>query len=780
MNLSNVLAKSTTESFSEKYFTCLIEESFVTLAIWGDIAHHPKVITVGTPKEWQELSSLTDAIEIGLEEFHDESEGISKVLFSLPESWVDSADIKTEYKHVLKQMTQKLDLQPVGFVVTLEALFHYIFQYKTSSVRTLFLNIGSSECSLYVCEHGKILQKEQFGRSEQFVDDVIEGVSRLKVRPMPAEMYFFSFDLTLDQLEEYKQAFLQHDWEKDELFSHLPTIDVLTRSAMVEAACMTGGSETLHLNGSKDKEDTPPLPTHESVAQLVEAEEQSSAVDEVLEEDGGDDAADTDETVQKKPKMFSFGIPISPKAHAEQSPETESETEEEGTAEEAVEFAIEEADGQETAPKGKKSFKFSFPKFTFFSFKKKPKQEAENHSENSTLAQFSAKKKKKMVTIAVGVGLIALLASFAGVAAWINGQRTAEVHITLKTVPVSTDAVINLDPKISQTDNVNKILKVKVVNKEVKDTQETSTTGSKIVGEKAKGSIIILNKTTSLKTFPKGTEVKSGAKVFLTDEDATVASASTKETGDGQTMEYGKKEVAITAKDIGADYNIDKDGEFLIANFSKDTYAGRNEKALSGGSSHEVQAVAKEDMQKLSSSLKKSLIEQAEKDLKSSIPEGEYLVLSGKSKVLSEEYSAKLADETNTLKLTMSLSVEGYTYRSEDLGPIAKDQLLSLVPDGGVLLEDKIDILSKENEEASDSATLSLDATLSSSYVPPTSSDQWIEEIAGKTVEQAKHLLSEKSEIKSVEVELQPALAKLLSGKLPTDKRKINLSKKVE
>lgn len=764
MQLSNVLSKKVNSSeIIEKYFTCLIEDSFVTLAIWGVINDKPKVLAVGTPKEWLDLTLLTDAVELGLEEFHEQAEGVTRVLFSLPEGWVSEADIKAEYKEVLKKITHKLVLHPIGFVVTLEALFEYIFQFKTSSARILYLQLGASEYTLYLTEHGHVVQKEVFGKSEQFADDLVEGLTRLEKQPLPAQMYFFSFEVTLDQLEQDKQLFLAHDWDSVQLFHHLPTIDLLGRSDMIEAACIAGGSETLHghvsVSGSTQISET----LHEVPMDLAKTSPEN------MDNFGFTEVSQSPPSTDEPPKVYSFGVPIPPKVMKTVEPPPTSETE----TELEPEYAIDESLVDETPRRSRKAFKLSLPSLpSFGTFFSRPSEPREHHPRPRNRSRTA------VLSIIVGGGLFLMIG--VGVYGWVVLQRTADIAIVLKTLPVSADATIALDPKIAQTDPDKKILKVAIVNKEETDQEETSTTGSKIIGEKAKGTVTILNKTSSIKTIAKGTEIKLGSKIYLTDADVTLASASTKETSSGQTTDYGKKDVSVTAKEIGADFNLDKNTDFTIANFGKDTYAARNDQSLGGGSSREIQAVSKEDQQKLSASLKKSLMKKAETEMKTTLPAGEYLVLSGKSQVSSEVYSAKVGEETDKLSLTMTVKVEGYSYKAEDLKPIAKEQLSSLVPDGGALLEDKIEILSKESQSASSSAALSLDATLSSVYTPPTNSDEWLDGVKGKTMEQSKRILSERPEIKSVIIHLNPSIAEFLVARLPDDKKKISIKKSIE
>src|SRR3989344_9042579 len=176
MQLSNILSHHAPIAAASVHLTCFIEESFVTLALWTIVDGKPKVIAVGTPKEWTETANFYDAVELVIEEFH-QSEGLTRqVLFSVPESWVANNQITLHHKDILKTLCQKLNLKPLGFVVSIEALFHYIFEYKTSSILALFFQFDSQEFRVFVTEHGEIISREVVGRSENLADDIKEAL----------------------------------------------------------------------------------------------------------------------------------------------------------------------------------------------------------------------------------------------------------------------------------------------------------------------------------------------------------------------------------------------------------------------------------------------------------------------------------------------------------------------------------------------------------------------------------------------------------------------------
>jgi len=756
MDFSNVLSKSSpvTRNSSAIFLACYVEESYVTIALWQEDSGRAQVIDIGISKEWQDNQSIIDAIELGIEEFKETENFEKKILFGLPETWVKDGELKSEYKDVLKDISQKLALQPLGYVVNTEAVCQYIYKTDQASSAVLFLNVLSSSLSFYLAENGQVKQREAVGRSDSFPDDIQEALARINQRPLPTKIFFFSEQLQEEQLEEIKNEFLSYNWEEKEVFHHLPTIDVLTRDHLIEAVCIAGGAEAI--KAYQQSAELPVISKDPEIAEPVAAALPETNVSEAFDFFEVPAVAESQATAQQ-PKTFSFGVPI-PVIEAEED--------------DAEELAIDEEQVPENVVQKKRGFSLKLPSISLFK-KKEPSAQTSQPPKKSGKKQF-------LIFIILFIGLFFFALSAFGYYS-LTRQTRAEVNVLLNVEDISSKITITLDPDVDQTDAEKNILKVNTIAKDVEGSDEIKTTGSKIIGEKTTGAVTIFNKTQSIKTFSKQTEVKAGDKVYLLDEDVTVASASSK-TGRDQvvTLTPGSNSVKITAKAIGANYNLSKDAEFSIANFGKDTYLASNKDDLQNGSSREIQAVAKEDQQKLSALLKKKLQEQGEKELLESAQEGEYIVLNGQVTGVDEEFSAKVGDETTNLKLTMVISVGGYSYKAENLKPIAEAQLASQVPDGAALLEDTLGIQSEQSEDSTQSGRVTLNATLNGQFSPPTNSDQWIEEIKGRTIEQAERILKGKKEIKEVSIAIKPSFSKVILGKMPIEKKDIQLSKRVK
>ncbi len=736
----------------KKVLTCYITDTSVTLAVWEVNAGAVQVLSVGTPKEWQEESQLADAIEFGVTELKEKAKGIGEVLLGLPEEWVKDDDILPQKKTLLKNISKQTHLTPVGFVLSHEALWKYLSVKSGAANSSLFFEVSPGEIVLSLIENGQSTQHETVGRSELLIEDFQEAIARINKDLFPPQVFFFSSILTDEQLNEIKNEFLHFDWVAKGHFTRIPEVEVLKKTIVVQAISEVGGQEILKAQKSASAPVAVPTP-----APAISPEKKSVEKPVPAETDFGFEAVDA---AKEDSNVTSFGLPVAVSAVPAKPVRAP-----------IPELKEVDQDANEVLPPVKKrGFSFALP-----FFKKKPVDSAVVAVAPRRVQAASPRKLLLPV-----LGVILIVGALGGYLT-LRSQVRADVKIVLKTETVQKDVQIALDPNASSNSENQSVLKAEIVKKEASGSQETSTTGSKLIGEKAKGTVTIYNGTENTKTFAKGTEFQANNKKFLLDEEVVVASATAKiDNNLNKTLESGKKDAKIVAADIGADYNQSKETEFVIANFSKETYMARNEKDIAGGTSRESQAVAKEDPTKLMSSLKEELTKQIEKELNESKKDGEYIVVSGKSTVTKEEYSAKVGDETQNLKLTATVEAEAYIYQAQDLKPLAQNTLVELIPDGGALLEDTINILSKQSQTASSSARVILDAQISAQYTPPTNSEQWIKEIAGRTLEQAQRLLEGKPEISSVEIIFKPGIAKTLIGNMPKDESRINLIKEVK
>ncbi|HVI69095.1 MAG TPA: hypothetical protein VM581_01420 [Magnetospirillaceae bacterium] len=203
----------------------------------------------------------------------------------------------------------------------------------------------------------------------------------------------------------------------------------------------------------------------------------------------------------------------------------------------------------------------------------------------------------------------------------------ATIKISAQTVAVNVDQSLTLDPKTAASDPAKMILKpnVQQLKKSVATTFEA--TGKKDIGNKASGTITITNCDSNSSfiltggttfTAPDGHKFTSNAQETIP---GFTGSASACRNGSGTP---GTKEVAVTAIDLGDEYNV-APAAFTISGLGGDIYA-RSGAAMVGGSHQMATVVSQEDVDKA----KAQIVEPSSSDIKNDLKKqfvGDFLVI---------------------------------------------------------------------------------------------------------------------------------------------------------
>lgn len=366
--------------------------------------------------------------------------------------------------------------------------------------------------------------------------------------------------------------------------------------------------------------------------------------------------------------------------------------------------------------------------------------------------------------------LVLLLAfgSVFGVYSVIAYTYRAKLAVTIKTEPVSFDSTMTVDANASQTDPTNNILKATLRTKDVSDTSEAMTTGTKIIGDKATGSIVIYNRTTvGDKTFKAGTIVKLDDKVqFSLDSDITVPMG----TKDSSPPYQGTAVAKVTATNIGAESNIDKATELSIGGFDKASFVALTNDKFAGGSSRNIQVVSDADQKKLGDTLYAQLKQKALAAFNQESNPNEHVILSDKVSVTKKQYSDDIGKEVKSFTLTMTVTATAIVYTNDDIAAFATQKLASQIPAGAVLKSDQTVVEVNGQQAVSDSKTI-VKAKISSFIIPGFDSGQIAKVLAGKSREEAINFLQSQHAIASYTLDFQPAFAAKLMGRLPSGEK---------
>lgn len=239
-----------------------------------------------------------------------------------------------------------------------------------------------------------------------------------------------------------------------------------------------------------------------------------------------------------------------------------------------------------------------------------PKPKAKSGVKVPNFNQF----RKKMALIIAGT---VLLLAFLIWAIFFAARTT--VVITARTSDSSMNAKVNLSDQAS-TDVSSSSIKTltKSVKKDVSVTFDA--TGTKEVGEEAKGQVVFENCEESAVTVPAGTSISANGLTYVTTAPATVpmgdGSWSSGCTSAGQSSPVG-----IEASEIGAESNVAAGTVFSVAGHANNNprvfFRARASTDISGGSKREVKVVSNDDVKRAMEQLNDEGSDQARKDLSS-------------------------------------------------------------------------------------------------------------------------------------------------------------------
>lgn len=293
------------------------------------------------------------------------------------------------------------------------------------------------------------------------------------------------------------------------------------------------------------------------------------------------------------------------------------------------------------------------------------------------------------------------------------------------------------------------------------------TTGTKIIGDKASGEVTIYNRTDLNKTFTKGTVLTApGGIKFSLDADVAISSKSA---GVDYVDVPGKATVKVSASAIGSESNLAANTELTVASFDKVSYVAKNETAFSGGTSQEIQVVAKDDYEVLTSELKKELVEQLKTN-------PSYLIVSS-IKTASEEYTAKIGEEAKSVGLNMSLTASLLSYQNDDVKRLVEPQIQGAVPPGYSLAQIpvKVELTADSIDEEGSSVTGV--AKVQIALLPTYDQGGVTRIIAGKTQSEVKQIIqSQIAGVDNLTIKLQPTWWINKSGRLPRNSSRIELT----
>ncbi len=223
-------------------------------------------------------------------------------------------------------------------------------------------------------------------------------------------------------------------------------------------------------------------------------------------------------------------------------------------------------------------------------------------------------------------------------------------------------------------------LSLQVATEAANLSESKSASGKKSVGEKAKGTVAMLNYQATTKTFSKGTTIQAQSLKFVLTDDVTVASSSV---SPDLNLQPGKSNAGVVADQIGPESNLPKGQRFQVGDSPQTLYLAVNENAFSGGSKKDIQIVSQEDVADVKNKLLAKAKNYVDNQLNTKLPKEQKILPQLSDFNLSKlTYSKEVGDEAAGVEGKSQAAITYFTYRQQEFLEILDRQLAGDVKAG--------------------------------------------------------------------------------------------------
>jgi hypothetical protein len=349
---------------------------------------------------------------------------------------------------------------------------------------------------------------------------------------------------------------------------------------------------------------------------------------------------------------------------------------------------------------------------------------------------FESSPSSKMAPTLSIVGLLLIIFSFASILFFLH-----KATLTVFFQGSNIDKELTIEGEIEGSGNGK--LAITKSKEAVEASDSTTTTGKKIIGDKAKGTVTIFNMKTQERTLKKGTAMQTDSGIsFTLDSDVKIASASSSVTGEGNvTIITGKQKAGVTASEIGTKGNITKDTKLKIDGISSEDGRAQSDSAFAGGSEKQVQTVSKDDMTKLQSAVEKKIRQKGDEIVKKTAAEKRTITDLTKIATTQKKYSKELSEEADSLSLTQQSDVEFYSYSEPDLKKIISGALKGTIDDRYELLPTNINYSLLKAEEVD--GKVSINVKVEAKPIRKVEREKILSDIRGKNIRKLEHIVKE-------------------------------------
>lgn len=740
---------------------------------------------------WDERIQAADDIITALEEKVG-TEDIHKVIFGMPAQYLtDSGDISHSIRPELKKLTTQLDLKPIGFVPVHQAIIYKLKQDEGIPPTVLLVGVSKDILTITLYKIGTFISQQVVQSSDPVAPQIEKAFSTFtNVEVLPSRILLYGANSA--KLESLKNELINYPWTSKSNFLHFPKISILPADTTVFSISLAGASELgkmlIHDEPTTDKNDTfhatavenQPQEKEEKIDETIEAE---SAEEEVISDEETTDVT-LGEKIDKESKgEISEPIETEVTDEVNETVDIGEESNIEVVSPEEIGFTTPKVHHSQEEMKEEKSKVYPTHEISGSIPTKIPdtsedtEEDEPKFSLSPLLDILNTKVLPVMTTITKG-SLSKKLLIFVPLALGILGlcyyllfivTPRANISLILQTKPIQQSVALTIDPNETTIDFSKNILPGHKEEKTLSGDKTITVTGKKKVGDPAKGTVTIYNKSLSELNLKKGHQIVSGSLKFTLDTDVKIASAA-ESIG---SITFGKGDVAVTAMQIGEASNLTSGTEFSLKDLSSNTAIARNGEAFTGGTSRDVTVVTYDDYSVLTNALVKDLTERAKQELVSS-GSGKLKMIDGTIKVADtkKQFKEELGEETNELHGTITVTLNGIAYDQEELKNYFSQSIKKDLPTGYEIESNKTQV-SLGKVQVKKDGTIIGEGAITTTAIPQVDMMDVAQSIAGKSVDEAKNDMKKMNGVTDVQILISSFVNKNM---LPVRKENIKVT----
>lgn len=699
---------------AEIHLAVKISTTSVTATVWS--VENGKVVIgkvgfapVNESASWDDfLKSADKAISQTLTENDSDAK---KVIFAVPSDWVTDGKIHPDHLKSLRHLCKELDLVAVGYVDLTEALENFFKEVEGAPLTGILIGVDGDRTTLAMYRAGKNLGAFPVGggsSSAEFPSAIEKALKRFaNAEIFPSRFILYNGKSDLGPLAEKLTAY---PWTKNLPFLHFPKVETITAEFVVKAVAVAAG---MQMGGTIESdlfsEDQFAVKTPASHKQTIDSDvpdEDAVVIDDPkadkkgqphkpdsdeIDQDRDDDKELADEKTDESVTVASDEeLLVSDDAEdaVEKIDEEGNPIELEEVSAEDAGFIVDDLSGDLAFPIPQNKEEEVFEKrggLTEMPEIKRPTSSDKNQFTKllekltailpkrlslprlpnlkkifdrspKTDTPFRAQTGPRFNFLPVVIGVI-ILTIILGVVVFFVPK--VNLIVTLETKPFNHSLEVVVAAQKEASASAKSIPGSFIETQEV-GTKKGVSTGSKLVGERAKGSVTIYGVSNS-KTFAAGTALASpdGLK-FTLDRDASVAS--------GDAVTPSTVTVPVTAGDIGDKFNLSSGTKFTIGGLSASQYLAKNDASFTGGNSHQATVVTKADQDRLLTALTTELNDKAKTNLMEKVPEGTTLLPNAvTNQIVKKVFSKDVDSEADTFSVDLTVSFKGVVFKKIDM-----------------------------------------------------------------------------------------------------------------